>query len=95
MNEELLFKLLKQALLGEVATTIGRINLVFGAIAVAMMIALLADSAIEKIGDFLLRLLGKQGRPTSDSDKKLAIVSVIVFFVISLVIVALTTAVGK
>ena len=85
---EQFFDLLRKALLSEANTTLGRINLVFGVIAVGMVILLQADSAVEKIGDFILRLFGRQPAPPSSTDKPLAIVSVLVFFCISLVLVA-------
>jgi hypothetical protein len=81
----------KQALRGELETTIGRINLVFGVIAAVMVVLLWTASAIEQIGEFILKLFDKQGQPKSESDKMLAIISVLVFFVISLIVVALAT----
>jgi len=83
-----LFELLSQALRGEVATPVGRINLIFGVILVAMVVALLTDHAIERIGDFVLRLLGRRPRPRESTDTKFAIVSVVLFFIISLIIVS-------
>ena len=89
MADEGIIEILKQALAGEVGTTIGRINLIFGVLAVLMVFCLYAGSAIEAIGDVLLRLFNRQGRPKSDSDKFLAFISVLIFFVISLIGVAL------
>jgi len=56
VTEEHLIEILKQALIGEVATPVGRINLTFGVIAVVMVVLLLMNSAIEQIGDFVLKL---------------------------------------
>jgi hypothetical protein len=53
-----------------------------------MVAALLTGHAIEHIGDFVLRLFGKRPRPREANDAKFAIVSVILFFIISLIIVA-------
>jgi hypothetical protein len=91
MIREPIIDIAKQALRGEMATPIGRINLVFGVIAVVMVVLLWTGSAIEQIGEFILKLFDKQGQPTSESDKTLAIISVLVFFVISLIVVALAT----
>jgi len=91
VTEEHLIEILKQALIGEVATPVGRINLTFGVIAVVMVVLLLMNSAIEQIGDFVLKLFGKQGHPKSASDKTFAIISVLVFFLISLIVVAFAT----
>jgi amino acid transporter len=83
-----LFELLSQALRGEISTPVGQINLAFGVIVVGMVVALLTGHAIEHIGDFILRLLGRRPRPPEAHDTKFAIISVILFFVISLIIVA-------
>jgi hypothetical protein len=91
MSDEPLIQILKQALEGETTSPIGRINLAFGVIAVVMIVLLWMDSALEQVGDFLLRLFGREGRPKSDSDKLLAILSVLIFFALSLLIVALAT----
>jgi hypothetical protein len=91
MISEPIVDIAKQALRGELETTIGRINLVFGVIAAVMVVLLWTASAIEQIGEFILKLFDKQGQPKSESDKMLAIISVLVFFVISLIVVALAT----
>lgn len=83
-----LFELLSQALRGEISTPIGQINLTFGIIAVGMVVALLTGHAIERIGDFVLRLIGRRPRPRESNDTRFAIASVILFFIISLAIVA-------
>jgi hypothetical protein len=83
-----LFELLSQALRGEISTPVGQINLSFGIILVGMVVALVAGHEIEYIGDFILRLLGRRPRPRGAHDTKFAIVSVIVFLIISLIIVA-------
>ncbi|HTW24193.1 MAG TPA: hypothetical protein VMD78_11365 [Candidatus Baltobacteraceae bacterium] len=83
-----LFELLSQALRGELATTVGRVNFGFGVILVGMVVALLTGHSIEYIGDFVLRLVGKRPRPREAHDTKFAIISVIVFLIISLIIVA-------
>ena len=82
------FKLLSQALRGEVSTPLGQINLAFAIILVAFLALLLTGHGIEQIGDFILRLFGKQGRPHSSADTKIAIISVVVFFIVSLVLVS-------
>lgn len=86
-------KLLQHALDGELSTGIGRINLVFGVLVAGMVVLLYAGSAIEEIGEFVLRLFNKQGSQKAESDKTKAVISVIVFFVLSLVIVAYTSSV--
>jgi len=86
-----LFELLSQALRGEFSTTVGRINLVFGVIGVGMVVALVTGHSVEYIGDFILRLLGKRPRPRDANDVKFAIVSVILFFIISLIIVTVSS----
>lgn len=77
----------RQALTAEGSTTLGRINLTFGVVAAVLVLLLWTGHAIESIGEFILRLLGKQGRPQDKKDKLVAIISVLVFFVISLFIV--------
>lgn len=53
-----------------------------------MVVALVAGREVEYIGDLILRLLGKRPRPRGAHDTKFAIVSVIVFLIVSLIIVA-------
>jgi uncharacterized protein YggT (Ycf19 family) len=86
-----LFELLIEALKAEVSSPVGRINLVFGIIAVAMVVALVAGHTFEWLTDFLLRVFRRTPRSHEPRDTRFAIVSVIFFFIASLLIVALTS----
>ncbi len=89
MSEALnkLWDLLTKALSLELATTEGRLDLFLSVVAAGMIALFLAGKAIERIGNFVLRALKRQGTRAGARDNFYAIVSLLVFFFFSLVVV--------
>ena len=87
-NSESFWELLKAALYTaldlELYTPAGRINLIFGIVSVGLVALFLAGKGVESIGNLMLRLFGKRGRAQAKKEELYAILSIIVFFILSL-----------
>ena len=76
----------------EFYTPTGQINLIFGIIATALVALFMAGKGVESIGDFVLRLLRRKGRARTNKDGLIAIVSLTLFFLFSLLFASLDSS---
>lgn len=81
------WELLKSALALEFQTTAGRINVLFGVLSAAAVCLFMAGRGIEWLGNFALRLLKRPVGRQSPRDSLIALASLLIYFVFSVVIV--------
>lgn len=78
------WELLRGALELELSGNVGRINLAFGIVAAVLVTLFLAKKWVEAIGILVLRLFGRRGGPKGERDNLIAVLSLLVYFILSL-----------
>jgi len=81
------WELLKSALALEFQTTAGRINVFFGVLSAAAVGLFLAGRGIESLGNFFLRLFKRPVGRGGPRDSLIALESVLIYFVVSVILV--------